>query len=261
MDYRSITLEITDGVARLTLNQPERLNSLSAEMNAQILHALLHCEASSEVRVLLIQAKGRGFCAGADLNQASMKGSAPDLGDVIQQQYNPIAEKLLSMAKPVVCAVNGVTAGAGVNFVLCCDIAVAAKSASFLQAFTKIGLMPDMGGTFFLPRLVGTARAMGLALLAERLSAEEAEKWGLIWKCVEDEQLPAEADAIARKLASMPPLALQMTKRALRESTQHSFVEQVTLERDLQRVLGFTQDFAEGANAFLEKRAPHFVGK
>lgn len=259
--YKNILFETFENVARMTLNQPDRLNSLSADMNEEILDALQCVEADSEARVLLIKANGRGFCAGANLNEASMTGASADLGDVIQKQYNPIAEKLVTMTKPVVCAVNGIAAGAGANFVLCCDIAIASRSASFLQAFTKIGLMPDMGGTFFLPRLVGTARAMGLALLAEKLSAEDAAEWGLIWKCVADDQLQDEAEAIVRKLASMPPLGLQMTKRAIRESTRNTFVEQVTLERDLQRYLGFTEDFSEGASAFLQKREPQFLGK
>ena len=261
MAYKNILFQVVENVAYLTLNQPDRLNSLSAEMTEEILDALLRVEADPESRVLLIKANGRGFCAGANLNEASISGVSADLGEVIQKQYNPIAEKMVTMAKPIVGAVNGIAAGAGANFVLCCDIAIAAKSASFMQAFTKIGLMPDMGGTFFLPRLVGTSRAMGMALLAEKLSAEQAAAWGLIWKCVADDQLQKEAEAIAHKLALMPPMGLQMTKRAIRESTRNTFVEQVTLERDLQRYLGFTEDFHEGASAFLEKREPRFSGK
>ncbi|NHV25894.1 enoyl-CoA hydratase-related protein [Burkholderia sp. D-99] len=253
-------IEQVGAVLEITLDDPERLNPLGEQMNAEILAGLKRANEDDAVRSVLITGAGRAFSAGADLNEAAMQ-QRPDLGKVIQDRYNPVGEMIVGMCKPVVCAVNGIAAGAGANLALCCDIVVAARSAGFLQAFAKIGLLPDLGGTYFLPRLVGRARATALAMLAEPLPAETAEQWGLIWKCVDDDQLMDRARAIAMQLAAMPPLGLGAIKRALHESIDNSFIEQVTLERDLQRELGFTDDFAEGTRAFFEKRKPVFTGR
>ncbi|MGS0897356.1 enoyl-CoA hydratase-related protein [Burkholderia stagnalis] len=247
-------------VLEITLDDPSRLNALGEQMNAEILAGLTRANDDNAVRVVLITGAGRAFSVGADLKEAGMS-QRPDLGKVIHDRYNPIGEMIVGMRKPVVCAVNGVAAGAGANLALCCDIVVAARSASFLQAFAKIGLLPDLGGTYFLPRLVGRARATALAMLAEPLPAQTAEEWGLIWRCVDDDQLMDHASGIASRLAEMPPLGLGAIKRAMHESIDHSFIEQVTLERDLQRELGLTDDFAEGTEAFLEKRKPVFAGR
>ena len=261
VNYESILFDCTGGIARLTLNQPGRLNSLDADMNREIFDALARVEADPQTRVLVLTGSGRAFCAGANLAAMAPGGSIPDLGDILERQYNPIVEKLQTLRVPVVCAVNGVAAGAGVNFAVACDIVIAARSASFLQAFTRIGLLPDMGGTYFLPRLIGTARAMALTLLAEPLSAEQAAEWGLIWRCVDDEQLAAVTQELAQRLAHAPPLALARTKQAINAASHNSLTQQLALERDLQRELGRTEDVIEGVSAFLAKRAPRFVGR
>jgi 2-(1,2-epoxy-1,2-dihydrophenyl)acetyl-CoA isomerase len=253
-------IEKVGAVLVITLDDPARLNALGEQMNAEILAGLKRANDDDLVRAVLITGAGRSFSVGADLKEAGMQ-QRPDLGKVIHDRYNPIGELIVGMRKPVVCAVNGVAAGAGANLALCCDIVVAARSASFLQAFAKIGLLPDLGGTYFLPRLVGRARAMALAMLAEPLPAQTAEEWGLIWKCVDDDQLIDCASAIASQLSEMPSLGLGAIKQAIHESIDNSFIEQITLERDLQRELGLTDDFAEGTEAFLAKRKPVFAGR
>jgi 2-(1,2-epoxy-1,2-dihydrophenyl)acetyl-CoA isomerase len=260
-DYQTILFESAGNIARLTLNRPERMNALGADMSSEILDALTRVEVDTEVRVLVITGAGRGFCAGANLGSGEITGGMPDLGKVLEEQYNPIVEKLRALSVPVVCAVNGVAAGAGANFALACDIVIATRSARFIQAFAKIGLLPDMGGTHFLTQLVGPARAMGLALLAEPLSAEQAAEWGLIWRCVDDEEFAQATTELAQRLASGPPLALAHAKRAIHAAAENSLTQQLALERDLQRELGRTQDFVEGVTAFFDKRSAQFKGR
>jgi len=247
----------------VTLNRPERLNSFTAGMHEELRAALAAVKADASARVLLLTGAGRGFCAGQDLSdRAVAPGDAPvDLGASIETNYRPLVLELRSFPMPVVCAVNGVAAGAGANIALACDLVIAAKSASFIQAFCKIGLIPDAGGTYFLPRLVGTARAMGLALLGDKLSAQQAADWGLIWKCVEDGELAATVDALLAQLAQAPTRGLVAARRALHASSHATFEAQLDLERDLQRELGFGNDYREGVAAFLAKRPPQFTGK
>jgi 2-(1,2-epoxy-1,2-dihydrophenyl)acetyl-CoA isomerase len=263
MTYESIRHSCAAGIARVTLNRPDRLNSFTAKMHEELRDALATVRADTSARVLLLTGAGRGFCAGQDLSdRAVAPGDAPvDLGASIEANYRPLVLALQSFPMPVVCAVNGVAAGAGANIALACDLVVAAKSASFIQAFCKIGLIPDSGGTFFLPRLVGTARAMGLALLGDKLSAQQAADWGLIWKCVEDAELEGTVDALLAQLAQAPTRGLVATRRALHATTQATLEAQLDLERDLQRELGCSADYREGVAAFLAKRPPQFTGK
>jgi len=263
MNHESILYQSADGIARITLNRPERLNSFTSSMHAELRDALAQVAADKSARVLLLTGAGRGFCAGQDLSdRAVAPGAAPvDLGESIESNYRPLVLGLRNLAVPVVCAVNGVAAGAGANIALACDIVIAARSASFIQAFCKIGLIPDSGGTFFLPRLVGTARAMGLAMLGEKLTAEQAEEWGLIWKCVDDAQLASTVDGLLVHLAQAPTKGLAAIKRALYASSTSTLEDALTLERDVQRELGQSADYREGVAAFLAKRPPRFTGK
>ena len=262
MTYESILHQSTGGIARVTLNRPDRLNSFTTTMHEELRDALAKVRADRSARVLLLTGAGRGFCAGQDLSdRAVAPGDAPvDLGASIEANYRPLVLALQSFPMPVVCAVNGVAAGAGANIALACDLVVAAKSASFIQAFCKIGLIPDSGGTYFLPRLIGTARAMGLALLGDKLSAQQAADWGLIWKCVEDADLASTVDALLAQLAQAPTRGLVATRRALHASSHATLEAQLDLERDLQRELGNSADYREGVAAFLAKRAPQFTG-
>jgi len=259
----SVLVSVDAGVETITLNRPEKLNALNPEMHAQLRAALERATDDAQIRALLITGAGRGFCTGQDLAERDVSaGAAPiDLSVSLGSHYNPLVRRLRALPKPIVCAVNGVAAGAGANLALACDIVIAARSASFVQAFARLGLVPDSGGTFFLPRLIGTARAMGLALLAEPLSAERAEQWGLIWKAVDDERLADEARALARLLASGPTKGYGLLKKALDASAGNSLDAQLDLERDLQREAGFSEDYREGVSAFKEKRAPRFTGK
>jgi 2-(1,2-epoxy-1,2-dihydrophenyl)acetyl-CoA isomerase len=262
MTYEQIRFETSDGIARITLNRPERLNSFTSQMHGELRDALAGVASGGEARVLLLTGEGRGFCAGQDLSdRAVAPDAAPvDLGASIEENYRPLVLGLRNLALPVVCAVNGVAAGAGANIALACDIVIAARSASFIQAFCRIGLVPDSGGTFFLPRLVGTARAMGLAMLGDKLSAEQAAAWGLIWKCVDDAELATTTDALLAQLARAPTGGLAAIKRALYAAADNTLEQQLDLERDLQRTLGFGADYREGVAAFLEKRPPRFTG-
>ena len=262
MGYETIRFEVEGGVARLTLNRPERLNSFTAQMHGEVAAVLGEVEEDAVIRCLLLTGAGRGFCAGQDLaDRAVAPGDAPvDLGDSVERYYAPLVRRLATLPKPVVCAVNGVAAGAGANIALACDIVIAARSAKFIQSFANIGLIPDSGGTWVLPRLVGQARALGLAMTAEPLSAEKAEQWGLIWKCVDDEALEAESGALARKFAAGPTRGLAATKRAIRESGLQTLDQALDNERDLMRELGGSADYREGVAAFMAKRAPAFTG-
>ena len=262
MSYQSIELTTNHGVATLTLNRPERLNSFNAQMHTELRDALERIKPDPDVRCLLITGRGRAFCAGQDLDERAIApdAHAPDLGESLERDYNPLVRRLRSLPRPVVCAVNGVAAGAGANLALACDIVLAAGSASFIQAFCKLGLVPDTGGTWHLPRLVGPARAMGLALLGERLTAAQAADWGVIWKCVDDAKLMEEADALAQHLAAQPTQGLALIKQALNATWRNDLAAQLDLERDLQRLAGRTADYREGVAAFKAKRTPRFVG-
>ena len=262
MSYQHILFDVTDGIARLTLNRPDKLNSFTAAMHLEVREALAQVEADPGVRVLVLTGSGRGFCAGQDLGDrvVSPGEAAPDLGDSVERYYAPLVLKLRSLPVPVICAVNGVAAGAGANLALAADIVIAARSASFVQAFYRLGLIPDTGGTYFLPRLIGTARAMGLAMLGDKLPAEQAEQWGLIWKCVDDDALAGEVDAMARHFATAPSRGLARTKQALYASPANTLEQQLMLERDCMRELGNSADYREGVSAFVEKRKPQFKG-
>lgn len=259
----SVLVSVDAGVQAITLNRPDKLNAFNAEMHERLRAALLQAAGDEAIRAVLITGSGRGFCTGQDLAERDVSPGAPpiDLSVSLGAHYNPLVRRLRALPKPIVCAVNGVAAGAGANLALACDLVIAARSASFVQAFSKIGLVPDAGGTYFLPRLVGTARAMGLALLAEKLTAEQAAQWGLIWKVVDDAELPAESRALAQRLASGPSKSYGHLKRALYASAANSLDAQLDLERDLQRELGLSEDYREGVTAFKEKRAPRFKGK
>ncbi|HJW80557.1 MAG: 2-(1,2-epoxy-1,2-dihydrophenyl)acetyl-CoA isomerase PaaG [Microvirga sp.] len=262
MDEDPVLVERHEGWRVLTLNRPDRLNSFNEAMHERLMAAMLEAEADEGCRALLLTGAGRGFCAGQDLsNRVFEPGVTPDLTKTIERWYNPLVRKLRSFRMPIVCAVNGVAAGAGANIALACDIVLAARSAKFIQAFAKIGLLPDSGGTWFLPRLVGSARARGLALLAEPLPAEKAEAWGLIWKAVDDESLMIEAEKLAAHLATQPTIGLGLTKQAVDASWGNTLDRQLDLERDLQGEAGRTPDYAEGVSAFFAKRAPSFTGR
>jgi 2-(1,2-epoxy-1,2-dihydrophenyl)acetyl-CoA isomerase len=262
MSYATILYACTDGIARLTLNRPDKLNSFTSAMHAEIRDALGRLGADG-ARVLVLTGAGRGFCAGQDLSDRAVApgGTGADLGESIEKNYMPLMLALRALPMPVIAAVNGVAAGAGANIALACDLVIAARSASFVQAFCRLGLVPDCGGTWTLPRLVGNARALGLALLGDKLPAAQAAEWGLIWRCVEDAELAPTVDALAAQLAAAPTLGLARTKQAIYGAWERTFAAQLGVERDLQRELGFSHDYAEGVAAFIEKRAPRFVGR
>lgn len=263
MSFETIEFGVADQVATLALNRPKSLNSFNRRMHEELREALSRVEQDREVRCLLLTGRGRGFCAGQDLADPAVMptDSEPDLARTIDDYYNPLIRRLRALPLPVVCAVNGIAAGAGANLALACDIVLAARSAAFIQAFCKIGLVPDSGGTWHLPRLVGHARAMGLAMLGEKLSAEQAVAWGLIWKAVDDDALEQEALALARHLATQPTQGLAYIKQAINASWSNDLDAQLDLERDLQRDAGRTEDYREGVTAFMEKRAPAFRGR
>ncbi len=259
----SILVSVEAGVQRITLNRPDKLNAFNPEMHGMLRAALAQADSDLAIRCVLLTGAGRGFCAGQDLSEREVKsGDAPlDLSVTISSYYNPLVRRMRALPKPIVCAVNGVAAGAGASLALACDLVLAARSASFIQAFARIGLVPDSGGTYFLPRLVGRARAMGLALLGDKLAAEDAERWGLIWKCVDDDKLAEEAAKLAQTLACGPTRGYGLIKRALEASTDNTLDAQLELERDLQREAGFSDDYREGVAAFLAKRKPEFKGR
>jgi 2-(1,2-epoxy-1,2-dihydrophenyl)acetyl-CoA isomerase len=258
----TVLVALEAGVLRLTLNRPDKLNSFNPEMHLALRAGLERAASEDAVRAVLLTGAGRGFSAGQDLGDRDpRKNGVPDLGETLGTYYNPTLRLIRAIAKPVVCAVNGVAAGAGANIALACDIVIAARSARFIQAFSRIGLVPDAGGSWSLTRILGEPRAKALAFLAEPLDAETAAAWGLIWKAVPDEALMAKAGAIAARLAAGATRGLGLTKRAIQAAAVNSLDEQLDLERDLQREAGRTADYAEGVIAFLEKRPPEFSGR
>lgn len=262
MAFETILFSVEQGVARLTLNRPDKLNSFNVQMHGEVREALRRV-ADEGGRVLVLSGAGRGFCAGQDLGDRAVApgGKGVDLGESIEKYYKPLVLALRNLPMPVIAAVNGVAAGAGANIALACDLVIATRSASFVQSFSKLGLVPDSGGTWFLPRAVGNARALGLALLGDKLPAEQAAQWGLIWRCVEDAEFKETVDALAKQLAVAPTLGLARTKQAIHESWGHTLERQLDHERDGQRALGYSQDYAEGVAAFTQKRNANFTGK
>ena len=265
-DYQYIEYKVGNGVATLTLNRPDKLNSLMGAMMLEIFSALGDAGQDDSVRAVVLTGAGRAFCAGQDLADPAMSpkpgSSTPaDVGDVVDTFYSPLVRRLRSMPKPVLCAVNGVAAGAGANIALACDIVIAVQTASFIQPFCKLGLVPDAGGTWLLPQLVGRARAMGLALLGDKLGAEQAAQWGLIWKCVAASEFESEVAAVARTLAAGPTLGYVRTREAIDQAATNTLDSQLDIEAVMQRELGNSQDYPEGVRAFIAKRPPVFVGR
>lgn len=258
-----IVTHVEQGVMTLTLNRPDRLNSFNDEMHRQLAASLTQAERDDTIRCLLLTGAGRGFCAGQDLNDRNVdpNGAPPDLGMSVENFYNPLVRRLSRLPKPVIAAVNGVAAGAGATLALGCDLVLAARSASFVMAFSKLGLVPDCGGTWWLPRVAGRARAMGLALLGEKLSAEQAHAWGMIWQVVDDEKLSAAAQELAMHLATQPTFGLGLIKQAIHAAENNTLEAQLDLERDYQRLAGRSDDYREGVSAFLAKRKPQFTGR
>lgn len=263
MGYQTIQFDVVEGVAKLTLNRPDRLNSFTTQMHGEVAEALEKVAEDKDARVLVLTGAGRGFCAGQDLaDRAVAPGEeAVDLGASVERFYAPLIRRITNLQKPVIGAVNGVAAGAGANIALACDIVIAARSAKFIQSFANIGLIPDSGGTWILPRLIGQARALGLALTGNPLPAETAESWGLIWKCVDDDALASEVDTLARRFAVGPTCGLAATKRLIRQSSLQTLDDELNLERDAMRELGFSEDYREGVAAFMAKRKPAFTGR
>lgn len=262
MDYQTIIAEEKDAVGYLTFNRPKQLNSFNETMHQEVAQTLKAWSKDPAIRAVVISAAGRGFCAGQDLGDRVVdpNADAPDLGLSIEKYYNPLIKMITEMPKPVICAVNGVAAGAGANIALACDIVIAAKSASFIQAFCRLGLVPDSGGTWFLPRVVGRAQAMGLAMLGDKVTAEKALQLGMIWQCVEDDMLQAEASKMAAHFATQPTYGLSLIKKAIHAAANNTLEQQLTLERDLQRLAGRSSDYKEGVQAFMQKRTPEFKG-
>ncbi|MBS1141720.1 MAG: Enoyl-CoA hydratase [Proteobacteria bacterium] len=264
MNFQNITFTVEAGIARLTLNRPDKLNSFTGEMHAELRTALDRVQSDHAIRVLVLSGAGRAFSAGQDLadpDMAKIDGKMPDIGNVVERNYKPLVMRLQNLRVPTIAAVNGIAAGAGASVALACDLVIATKSASFLQAFSKIGLIPDTGGTWFLPQRVGMARAMGLALLADKLPAAKAAEWGLIWECTEDADFAARIDALAKQLSTAPTKALVRTRQAMHAAPGHTLEQQLSFEGSFMRELGWSPDYAEGVAAFMEKRAPNFTGE
>ncbi len=262
MSKSLILVEHFTGYRILTLNRPDKLNAFNEAMHEALRTAIDEAEADESCRALMITGAGRGFCAGQDLSDRLLKpGEAPVPRDSLEKLYNPLVRRLRALPFPVIAAVNGVAAGAGCNIALACDIVIAARAAKFIQSFARIGLIPDSGGTWFLPRLVGDARARGLALLAQEITADKAAEWGLIWRSVDDNALIYEARRVCEHFSVAPTQGLALIKRALNASAGNSLDAQLDLERDLQREASLTPDYAEGVRAFMEKRKPNFAGR
>ena len=262
-DFESIKLDVTDGVATLTLNRPERLNSFTVAMHGEVRAALDGIEADRSIRCFVLTGAGRGFCAGQDLSDRAVAPNAEgvDLGASIENYYKPLLQRLRALPMPSIAAVNGVAAGAGANIPFACDLVYAAQSASFIQSFSKLGLVPDCGGTWWLPRLIGPARAVGLTFLGEKLTATQAADWGLIWRCVADDELMPTVQATALQLAAGPTRGFVRTRQAIDAAMLLPLAGALDLERDYQRELGQSADYREGVAAFMEKRAARFTGQ
>jgi 2-(1,2-epoxy-1,2-dihydrophenyl)acetyl-CoA isomerase len=261
-EFSTITFSVADKVATITLNRPDKLNSFTRQMHKELREALQVVETDATIRCLLLSGAGRGFCAGQDLADLSFApADRTDLAQLIGDNFNPLVSRIRALPKPTIAKVHGIAAGAGANLALACDLVIAGNKASFLQAFVNIGLVPDSGGTLFLPEKVGIARALGLAMLGEKLSAEQAAHWGLIWQCVADEALDSTVSTLATKLANMPTRALAAIKQTMYAAGTQTLAAQLEMERDLQGELGVSYDYNEGVAAFLEKRAPKFEGK
>lgn len=262
MEARTVRLDVAAGIARITLDRPDKLNAFTRTMHAHLREAFDRVETDDSIRAVVLTGAGRGFCAGQDLADLSFEpGNMTDLGQLIDENFNPLIRRMRVLPKPIVARVAGIAAGAGASLALACDLVIAARSASFLQAFVNIGLVPDSGSTWLVPQRIGHARAMGLAMLGERLTAERAEQWGLIWKCVDDDTLDAEVETLAGRLAAMPTRALAAIKHATDGAQTNTLDAQLDFERDAQRELGASDDYAEGVAAFLAKRRPEFKGR
>ena len=262
MAYESILYSVDGGVACLTLNRPDSLNSFTAAMHGEVAEVLGEAAEDPAIRAVVITGAGRGFCAGQDLNDRNVApGERVDLGDSVERFYNPLIRRITTLEKPVICAVNGVAAGAGANIALACDLVFAARSAKFIESFAMLGLIPDSGGTWHLPRLVGMARAKGMAMLMPKISAEQAKDWGLIWEVVDDDALMDTVMSLAAHLATQPTKGFALTKQAFAASMTHNLEQQLELEKELMRAAGFTDDYAEGVKAFLEKHKPEYMGR
>ena len=263
MAYEFIGVDVTDGVATLTLNRPERLNSFTVAMHGEVRAALDEIANDRSIRCFVLTGAGRGFCAGQDLSDRAVapEANGVDLGFSIENYYKPLLQRLRMLAMPTIAAVNGVAAGAGANIPFACDLVYAAQSASFIQSFSKLGLVPDCGGTWWLPRLIGPARAMGLTLLGEKISAAQAAEWGLIWRCVADDQLQSTVRSIALQLAAGPTRGYVRTRQAIDAAMLLPFDQALDVERDYQRELGQSSDYREGVSAFIEKRTARFTGQ
>ncbi|TSE10446.1 enoyl-CoA hydratase-related protein [Aquimarina algiphila] len=257
----SIQLQIENGVARVTLNRPETFNSFNRKMALLLQKTLDECNTNEEVRAIVLTGNGKAFCAGQDLNEVTSPELNPGFRKILEEHYNPIVEKIRTIEKPIVAAVNGVAAGAGANIALACDIVVASETASFIQAFSKIGLIPDSAGTFFLPRLIGFQKASALMMLGDKVSANQAEELGMLYKVFSIETFEEEVTKLVSKLAKMPTKALGLTKRLLNQSMVNTLKEQLAMESDLQIEAAESEDYTEGVNSFIEKRKPIFKGK
>jgi 2-(1,2-epoxy-1,2-dihydrophenyl)acetyl-CoA isomerase len=261
MQFETIHFERSNGIARLVLNRPEKLNAFNVLMHREVAAALDAVDVDESLRVLLMTGRGRGFCAGQDLSERSVDGAPLDLGETTRTYYNPLVKRLASLRIPTLCAVGGTAAGAGVNLALACDIVVARVSAKFVQAFSSIGLVPDAGGSYWLPRMIGQARALGFTLLGQSLSARQAEIWGLIWKAIDDDRFDEEVEALLTQLAGAATRGLHAAKSAIRAAARNTLEQQLELESASQFECGRTQDYREGVTAFKERRPPRFTGR